>query len=274
MTDVVKKVCMCGDPSVGKTSLVRRFILGKYDEKYKSTLGTVVSKKTVKAPKNHNKVTMMIWDISGQPEFKRIHASAFKNSGGGLAVCDVTRPDTCDHLQGWISSFREHAGSDTPVVVLANKSDLADEDSGVAASFFKMCDEQNIPILSTSAKTGENVEEAFKLLANVVSADGTGGHMTETSDAIEMPERLFSAGELLDYMTVRFCDAFGDDEMGMHMVRKQVKDRRINFQSVTKKEAVGLIEAFVSIIAEFKGETEARKLRMDLNQARERCIGC
>jgi small GTP-binding protein len=274
MTDVVKKVCVCGDPSVGKTSLVRRFVLGRYDEKYKSTLGTVVSKKTVSTPKNHDKVTMMIWDISGQPEFKRIHASAFKNSGGGLAVCDVTRPDTCEHLQGWISSFREHAGSETPVVVLANKSDLGDKDNGVAASFFKMCDEQKIPILSTSAKTGENVEEAFKILADVVSANGAGGHMTGSPESIKMPDRLYSAGELLDYMTVRFCDAFGDAEMGMHMVRKQVKDRGINFNRVTKKEADGLSEAFVSIIAEFKGDKEARELRMDLNQARERCIGC
>ena len=109
MPEIVRKVCMCGDPNVGKTSLIRRFVHGKYDDEYISTLGTVVTKKSIETNPKGN-LTMMIWDISGQNEFKRIHNSAFKNAKGGIAVCDITKPETAENLSDWIRTLRDISG--------------------------------------------------------------------------------------------------------------------------------------------------------------------
>lgn len=174
MAELMRKVVLIGDPSVGKTSLVRRYVSGKYDDKYVSTLGTVVSKKTVQKPKSDSSMTMMIWDISGQPEFKRIHASAFKNASGGLAVCDITRMDTCEHLQGWISNFREVAGEDVPVQVLVNKCDLTEDNKQDLVRLNSMLKDVNGDIYLTSAKTGENVENAFRALGQKIIATRPG----------------------------------------------------------------------------------------------------
>jgi len=273
MAEIMKKIVMMGDPSVGKTSLVRRYVSGKYDDKYISTLGTVVSKKTVQKPKSGNSMTMMIWDISGQPEFKRIHASAFKNASAGLAVCDITRDDTCEHVQEWVSSFREVAGKEAPVTVLANKCDLTDDNRGRLVKLNSMLRDLGGQVYLTSAKTGENVEQAFKELANEIgkSPDLALNNGSVTQD---YPPSFDDPSDFLDYMIMRFCEALGDHDMGMHMVRKQVSDSGINFRNASKEEVKSLIEPLVEKISHFKGNEVARRLKTDLMRASNRCNGC
>jgi small GTP-binding protein len=273
MAEIMKKIVMMGDPSVGKTSLVRRYVSGKYDDKYISTLGTVVSKKTVQKPKSGNSMTMMIWDISGQPEFKRIHASAFKNASAGLAVCDITRDDTCTHVQEWVSSFREVAGDNAPVTVLANKCDLTEDNKGQLIRLNSLMRDLGGQVYLTSAKTGENVEEVFKELADDISTTKVEVQSTD-DEPQDYPPSFDDPSDFLDYMIMRFCEALGDHDMGMHMVRKQVTDSGINFKSATKEEVKSLIEPLVTKISHFKGNEVARKLRTDLMKASNRCNGC
>jgi small GTP-binding protein len=272
MTDLIRKVCICGDPNVGKTSLVRRFVTGKYDEKYISTLGTVVSKKSVRASKGKDNVTMMLWDVSGQPEFKRIHASAFKNATGGLAVCDITRPDTTNHLKDWITDFKTHAGEDVPVTILANKCDLTEEANKNLMENMEMCKELGASLFLTSAKTGENVEKAFKDLADrIVLMNNIGEGNTFDPG---LPEHFGSASALFDYVVVKFCDALGDQELGMHMIRKQVSDKGINFRRVTKAQVEALIPELVDLLTQFRGRNAATDLKHHLIKAIDRCTGC
>lgn len=258
---------------MGKTSLVRRYVSGKYDDKYISTLGTVVSKKTVQKPRSSSAVTMMIWDISGQPEFKRIHDSAFKNASGGLAVCDITRMESCEHLQSWISNFRKVAGEEVPVKVLANKCDLTEDNKRALVKLNTVLKDVGGNIYLTSAKTGENVEEAFKTLAEDVSKVPVKDRDPEAVIQ-DYPPSFDDPTDFLDYMIMRFCEALGDHEMGMHMVRKQVADSGINFKRVTRDEVKNLIEPLVTKISHFKDNEVARKLRTDLMKASNRCNGC
>jgi small GTP-binding protein len=155
----ILKVCLLGDGAVGKTSLVHRYVYDAFDDKYIMSFGTKVSKKTVELAEA--KVDLMIWDILGQKTHESLHGAYYRGAVGALAVCDLTRRQTMESLDTWLSGFRGVAG-EVPVVILANKNDLPRsyslEEVRVLASTVG-CD-----VLETSAKTGENVEAAFSSL--------------------------------------------------------------------------------------------------------------
>ncbi len=276
MAEIVKKVCICGDPHVGKTSLVKRFVTGKYDDKYISTLGTVISKKSIKTSRAKANVTMMLWDISGQHEFRRIHAAAFRNAKAGFAVCDLTRPDTASNIEDWVYNFRKHAGEDKPVTVLANKHDLSEENKEIVNNIQESMKRLGVSFYLTSAKTGENVEEAFTQMANSLVSGGAkkpsgSEEPQESSKTNGIPDQFENTGELLDYIMMRFCDALGDHEMGMHIVRKQVTKENIDFHNITQSQARKIVDELVPILGEFKGSEMARNLKHELNKACARC---
>jgi len=273
MSEIVRKVCICGDPSVGKTSLVKRFVTGKYDDKYISTLGTMISKKSIKNQEPGKDVTMMLWDISGQREFHRIHAAAFKNATAGFAVCDVTKPDTIQHLSEWVNNFRDYAGQDVPVSVLVNKTDLAAQNKDTLKSIKISLDKLGLPVYMTSAKTGDNVEKAFSDMARQILKTGRAVPEAEAPSPTTngVPDQFDSTNMLLDYIMMRFCDALGDHEMAMHIIRKQMSNLQIEFQSMTVNQARVLSANLVPVIQDFKGEEHANNLKHELMKACDRC---
>lgn len=158
MAMFVKKVVMLGDPAVGKTSLVRKYIHDMFDDKYLSTLGAKPVKKVIEL--DDDKVTLMIWDIAGQQY--NLHPAYYASAKGALLVCDLTRKETADSLQSWTSALFKKAG-DIPIKVLANKSDLVD-DREFDDTYLK---DFGFEPMTTSAKTGDNVERAFNELAEL-----------------------------------------------------------------------------------------------------------
>jgi len=168
-TEVKLKICLVGEGSVGKSSLIRRFVFDEFDDAYVSTIGTKITKKEVKLrhpSKNEEfKVTMLIWDIMGQKGFRQLLQEAyFYGAQGLIAVCDVTNKQSLQELKGWIDSAFSVTDK-VPVVFLGNKIDLTDKAEfnldeliGFASSY-----EKSITYTS-SAKTGENVEKAFEML--------------------------------------------------------------------------------------------------------------
>ena len=102
--EVIKKIVLVGTGGVGKTSLIKRFILNIFDDKYLKTLGTKVSKKVllIEHPEKDLKInlTMLVWDIMGQETFRPLlQDSYFYGAGGCLAVCDSTRAETLKALE-------------------------------------------------------------------------------------------------------------------------------------------------------------------------------
>jgi len=162
------KVCLVGDIGVGKTSLIRRYVLDLFDDKYIATIGTKVTKKNVSAvnsvTRENENVTLLIWDIMGQPSFREILREAyFYGAQGALCICDITNRDTFAELRYWIKAMNATSGP-VPMVMIGNKKDL-DADSNVGIedidAFAKKFNSRS---LMTSAKTGENVENAFSML--------------------------------------------------------------------------------------------------------------
>lgn len=165
------KVGLVGDSRVGKTSLIQRFVLDQFDDKYIKTIGAKVSKREILLPLPGNRrvrVVMMIWDIIGERNLAELHmASHYTGMQGILAVCDVTRRPTLDSIGDWASSVFEVAGV-VPVQILVNKTDLENqfeiEESDVTESSMSLAS----PAAYTSAKTGENVAGAFNELARTI----------------------------------------------------------------------------------------------------------
>ena len=171
------KICLVGEAAVGKTSLIRRFVLEDFDDKYIQTFGTKVSKKelTVAHVDGESvKVDMTIWDIMGQKGFRELLKEAyFYGAKGVIAVCDVTRKTTLDDLDDWIEGVYSVTGK-IPIQFMANKWDLKDQAELGEEELVQATKAYDSSFFFTSAKTGESVETAFQNLAERIAKDKLG----------------------------------------------------------------------------------------------------
>ncbi|UCE37269.1 MAG: GTP-binding protein [Thermoplasmata archaeon] len=174
---IKRKICLIGEGGVGKTSLIKRFVFDQFSDGYLITIGTKITKKevTVKNPTTGDDltVTMMIWDIMGQKGFREILREAyFFGAQGAMAVCDITRKETLDELEGWIQSMNDIT-RDIPLVFIGNKCDLTNEAEITFNDVKDFASKYEEPtVFLSSAKTGVNVNLAFKTLADKIAAKG------------------------------------------------------------------------------------------------------
>jgi small GTP-binding protein len=157
---VRKKICMLGAFAVGKTSLVTRFVESIFSEKYHTTMGVRIEKKTLQL--GGKEWHLIIWDLAGEDEFLQIRPSYLRGSSGYLLVADGTRRATLDAAVNIQQRVRDTIG-DVLFVLILNKSDLADEWE-VAERTMEALSKKGWTWLKASAKTGAGVEEAFLTL--------------------------------------------------------------------------------------------------------------
>ena len=157
-----KKILLLGDFSVGKTSLVKRYIDGTFDDKYLTTIGVKISKKhlTLKGVE----CELLIWDIEGSTPSKKISLGYYRGASGAIFVTDLTRKETVEGLESHKDIFLLE-NPDAKFVVAHNKSDMLSE---IARDKMNVNIDKNSFL--TSAKNGENVEELFTtLMENMLS---------------------------------------------------------------------------------------------------------
>lgn len=164
---IQKKICLLGAFAVGKTSLVRRFVEGRFDDKYLSTIGVKISRKPVTV--TGYTVNLILWDLAGSEEYNGVQASYLQGTAGGIIVCDLTRPETLDGWWRYTQRLRQ-ANPAVRVVLVANKVDLGDRctisDDELRHAAASCADGRGVPpYFLSSAKTGENVEALFGQLA-------------------------------------------------------------------------------------------------------------
>ncbi|MBN1219116.1 MAG: GTP-binding protein [Anaerolineae bacterium] len=169
MKSISKKVCLVGDFAVGKTSLVRRFVYNKFDDKYISTIGVKVSRKTVTIPAEPDTIelTMMLWDLAGSEEFNPMRASYLRGATGAVLVFDLTRPETLPSLAAYIQELHR-VSPEAQFILAANKLDLVEPDQLPLAEIEEFAGQFNAAYYLTSAKNGDEVETMFRHLGRLL----------------------------------------------------------------------------------------------------------
>ena len=167
--DFMRKVVMLGAGGSGKTALVNRFLTHKFSEEYIVTIGSQFAVKTVEvetANGRNIRVKLLVWDLAGQQRFDFIRGSYYRGSKGALLLFDCTRKSTWIELPKWIQETEEALGERIPIILLANKVDLVDHRVISTEMALEFVQEYRLNgYLETSALSGQNVEEAFYLLA-------------------------------------------------------------------------------------------------------------
>lgn len=158
---ISKKVILTGSFGVGKTSLFNQFIYQKFSDKYLTTIGVKVNKKTLKI--DDQEVSLLIWDIAGEVTQDKVPTSYFLGASGIIYVLDLSRPLTFEKIDSDIKYLKELLPGGS-IKIVGNKKDLLSE-----TELTKVRAMISVPLDSvTSAKTGENVEQMFLSLAEEI----------------------------------------------------------------------------------------------------------
>ena len=265
--DMMKKMVVIGEAGAGKTSLIRRFVVDKFDDKYIVTIGTKTSKKILTLREGGAEVNLklIIWDILGQRTFPKLKESAYKGSNGAFVVLDLTKRDTLETFESWLLSLYKVSG-EIPVIVLANKNDLKGEFG--KKDIEKLVEVYGFPFYLTSAKTGKNVNEAFYTLGKMMLKPWKGMKIQppiekvkelEKEVSIELdPDRKLTALEVEDIIMARYCDLLEDPDYAMAIIREQFKKAEVDFRYPT---AEGLAKVVDYLINAASDQVEASRLK-------------
>ncbi len=160
--EIKKKIILTGSFGVGKTSLFSRFIYSEFDEKYLTTIGVKVDKKTINIDNDTN-LNIMLWDIAGEVAQDKVPLSYFLGTSGIIYVFDLTRPMTYNNIMADIE-YLKNILPEATVKIIGNKKDLVTTThiESVISGLPVECD------MTTSAKTGENVEQLFQSMGEAL----------------------------------------------------------------------------------------------------------
>ena len=157
------RIVVIGDSAVGKTSILNQLIDNKFNSYEQSTIGANYQLYVEEI--EEQKIEMQIWDTAGQEKFRSLAPIYFRNSAGAVAVYDQTNKNSFDHLDNWIKTFTEIAGTDTVVTIAANKCDLTNLIQIPFSEASEWASSRGFEIISTSAQSGEGVKKLFSNLA-------------------------------------------------------------------------------------------------------------
>jgi small GTP-binding protein len=166
--EFVYKIVILGDAAVGKTSLINRFVENSFSEDYRATLGANIVRKDVNL--NNTKVRLIMWDLAGQEKYQVVRSMYFQGCQGALLVYDLTRYSTFDSINSkWLRDFKKFVKKEGAYVLIGNKSDLTDQRTVTKERGKEIANKIKAShFIETSAKMGENIEEAFSLLVNQI----------------------------------------------------------------------------------------------------------
>jgi len=238
LRDILKKVVLLGDGGVGKTSLVARYVINKFDDKYIATIGTKVTRKDIQLIKPNLIINLrlMIWDILGQKEYSKIRSASLSGAQGMILVGDLSRPETIKSLsEFWLKEVQAIVG-DIPTVLVGNKIDLAAKASMSATILDSMGQKLGYPTLLTSAKTGQNVEDIFTTLGDMLVADLIA---TQAKAKEKAPQSL---AEVVDYIVQDFCAQYGDLEKAMLIIQHQFEDAGVDIRKPQKDSVLKALD--------------------------------
>jgi small GTP-binding protein len=166
--EIIYKVIVIGDPAVGKTSLIRKFVKKQFEKDYLPTVGVSISKEVIEMEIEGKKViiNLLLWDLAGQPQFYLLHKVYYNGANGVIIGFDLTRTHTFSNIKNWHKELVKDGLIDLPMVLVGNKSDLKEERKISVAHVDHLKESLNIQdYIETSALNGQNVGNMFKTMA-------------------------------------------------------------------------------------------------------------
>mmetsp|Transcript_20228 Transcript_20228/g.29373 ORF Transcript_20228/g.29373 Transcript_20228/m.29373 type:complete len:195 (-) Transcript_20228:433-1017(-) len=157
------KLVFLGDQSVGKTSIITRFMYDKFDNNYQATIGIDFLSKTMYL--EDRTVRLQLWDTAGQERFRSLIPSYIRDSSVAVVVYDVVNRTTFLNTTKWIEEVRTERGSDVILVLVGNKTDQIDKRQVSTEEGEAKAKEFDIMFIETSAKAGFNVKALFRKIA-------------------------------------------------------------------------------------------------------------
>ena len=162
---IVLKLLLLGDSSVGKTSILLKYISNKFDESSISTVGVDYMDKIIDY--NKFKIKLQIWDTSGEEKFRTITKNFYRNADGLLVVFDLTKKESYDHIKSWINEAKEN-NDKLKTILIGNKLDLKDERIVAIDVAKQFAEKNNLKYIETSAKDGTNINESFQAIIDLL----------------------------------------------------------------------------------------------------------
>ena len=166
--DIVYKVLLLGDSTVGKTCFLLRYCDKTFQDAHLSTIGLDYRVKTMTL-KNKKNIKLQIWDTAGQDRFRAITKNYYKGANGIILIYDVTNLQTYENVKNWITQIREETNPNVVIYLAGNKIDIPEEERVVKTEEGKeIADEYKLQFKETSAKDGINVNEVFQELVEKI----------------------------------------------------------------------------------------------------------
>jgi len=165
------KVVLIGAPSVGKTSILNRFVEDEFSQDYKATIGADFRTKEFEI--DGQTVLLQIWDTAGQERFRALAAPFYRGANICVLVFDVSQKMTFEAVEQWRNEFLHHVDVDEskiktfPFILLGNKTDLGIQISKQDVQKWMNTHGFNMEYLETSAKDGINIQDAFERVARL-----------------------------------------------------------------------------------------------------------
>ncbi|ORE07861.1 rab protein 6 [Rhizopus microsporus var. microsporus] len=160
------KLVFLGEQSVGKTSLITRFMYDTFDNTYQATIGIDFLSKTMYL--EDRTVRLQLWDTAGQERFRSLIPSYIRDSSVAVVVYDITNRASFQNTSKWIDDVRAERGSEVIIVLVGNKTDLSDKREVTFEEGEKKASDCGILFIETSAKAGHNVKALFKRIAQAL----------------------------------------------------------------------------------------------------------
>ncbi|CAG9314407.1 unnamed protein product [Blepharisma stoltei] len=160
--DYLMKVLLIGDSSVGKTSVLLRYVDDTYNPEFQTTIGVDFKISTMEL--QGKVIKLQLWDTAGQDRFRNIVASYYRGAQGVILMYDITNQASFQNIKNWYNETLNHLQSSTPKLLVGNKLDLASQRTVKLAEAQELADRLSMSYIETSAKNSQNVRLAFETL--------------------------------------------------------------------------------------------------------------
>ncbi|CAN6279021.1 unnamed protein product, partial [Urochloa humidicola] len=160
------KYIIIGDTGVGKSCLLLQFTDKRFQPVHDLTIGVEFGARMITI--DTKPIKLQIWDTAGQESFRSITRSYYRGAAGALLVYDITRRETFNHLASWLEDARQHANANMTVMLIGNKCDLSHRRAVSYEEGEQFAKEHGLVFMEASAKTAQNVEEAFIKTAGTI----------------------------------------------------------------------------------------------------------